>query len=231
VDGRQRRLLYLILISLSALLLIACTPAAPLLEEVCPVPVNLSLEDEPGAPALLEATVPEAVVTGTTPPETPQAPAPEKAITAAPKAPVPQETVAAAPKAPVPQETVAAAPTVIATGDPPLEVAPAVVTGPPPVIVSHTPGNTAGVEWSQDIRILFSRPTDRAATERAITVTAGGREYEVSWYRDDKLIRLVPSENWIEFEWYEVNIGADAAAADGARLGADYSFTFWGEEP
>lgn len=218
MDGRQRRLLYLILISLSALLLIACTPAAPLLEEVCPAPVNLPLEDEPSAAVLLVAPVPEAVVTGTTLPETPQAPAPEKAITAAPKAPVPQETVAAAP-------------TVTATEDPPLEVATVVVTRPPPVIVSHTPVSNGGVEWTQDIRILFSVPMDRAATERAITVTAGGREYEISWYRDDKLIRLVPSENWIEFEWYEVNIGADAAAADGARLGTDFSFAFWGEEP
>jgi hypothetical protein len=210
VDGRQRRLLYITLISLSALLLAACTPA-PLVEEPCPTPINLPLEDEPAV------ALPEVVITDIPVPEAAEASLTEQPITAAPKTPV------------TPEATVAPAPVVTMTEDATPEAASTVITGPPPVIVSHTPIDTAGVEWSQDIRILFSVPMDRAATERAISVP--GIDYTVSWYRDDKLIRLIPTELLIAFQWYEVNIGADAAAADGARLGTAYGFTFWGEEP
>ena len=218
VEGKYRRLFFLILVSLSAWLLAGCTPAAPLDLEPCPVPVNLPLEDEPTVALLLPqkvvseadaAATPEAVVTEVTVIEPPPAPIPEKPVSATPKAAV------------MPSATVVEAP---------IEVTAAVVTGPPPVIVSHTPINNSEVEWGQDIRILFSGPMDRAATVRAISVTPE-IEYSVSWYRDDKLIRLVPSELLIEYQRYDVVIDADAAAVGGALLGADFSFGFWGEEP
>lgn len=226
MDGRQRRLLFLILSSLSVLLLAACTPAASLVEEPCPTPTNLPLEDEPSAAAL-----PATLVTGIPVPAAPEAPLPEKPVTATPKAlAAPEVTAAAPPVAAMTEDAPSeAAPVATVTQDAPPEPVPAVVTGPPPVIVSTTPGDTAGVTWDQDIRILFSTPMDRVATEQAISVT--GIEYTVSWYRDDKLIRLVPIELLVEYQWYEVSIGAAAATVGGAPLGVDYSFAFWGEEP
>ena len=227
VEGKYRRLFFLILVSLSAWLLAGCTPAASLDLEPCPVPVNLPLEDEPTVALLLPGPVvseadaaitPEAIVTEVTVTEPPVAPLPEKPVSATPKAVV---------MSPV---TVAEAPIVSTPEEAPIKVAAAVVTGPPPVIVSHTPINNSEVEWAQDIRILFSGPMDRAATEQAISVIPE-IEYSVSWYRDDKLIRLVPSVMLIEYQRYEVVIDADAAAAGGALLGADFSFGFWGEEP
>jgi len=236
VEWRYRRLFILTLVSLSAWLLAGCTPAAPAILEPCPVPVNLPLEDEPMAAALPEALVseaaaistPEVVITEVTVAEPTVASLLPKPVTAAPKPGVtPPVTATPAPVQATPE---AAPPEDAPSEDASVETAPVVFIGPPPVVVAHTPGEKAGVEWSQDIRILFSAPMDRAATLRAITVTPE-IEYSVSWHREDKMIRLVPSELLIAFQWYEVNVGADAAAADGHRMGTGYSFTFWGEEP
>ena len=231
VERRYRRLFFLTLVSLSAWLLAGCTPAAPAVLEPCPVPVNLPLEGDPMAAALPEALVSEAVAISTAEVVIIEVTAAEPAV-----ASLPPKPVSAAPKPGVtPPVTVAPAPVQAITEaapseDAPPEAAPVVFTGPPPVVVAHTPVEGAGVEWSQDIRILFSAPMDRAATLRAITVTPE-IEYSVSWHREDKMIRLVPSELLIAFQWYVVNVGADAAAADGHPMGTGYGFTFWGEEP
>ncbi|MFC1847082.1 Ig-like domain-containing protein [Chloroflexota bacterium] len=104
----------------------------------------------------------------------------------------------------------------------------------PPVVVSTAPNaHEEDVQPEAIIKILFSKPMDRATTEKALVIipnTDLSAGIEVIWEEEDCLMVICLAQNLRPGEPYYITITGAAMSADGLYLEKKFTLTFYVED-
>jgi uncharacterized protein YfaS (alpha-2-macroglobulin family) len=99
-----------------------------------------------------------------------------------------------------------------------------------PAIAELSPAaDTTQVALDEDVRITFTQPMDRATTEAAFSITAGGQAARgsVSWEDDDRVLVFSPAGLLPIGSVFNVEVdGSALSAGGGAPLDRAYNWTF-----
>lgn len=92
-----------------------------------------------------------------------------------------------------------------------------------PVVVEQSPARGEALAPDGLVRLVFDRPMNRATVEQALSVS--GVQGTTAW-SDARTVSFTPATPWTRDAVYDVVLGQEATAEDGAVLGSPYQFRF-----
>ncbi len=92
-----------------------------------------------------------------------------------------------------------------------------------PIVVEQSPARGEALAPDGLVKLVFDRPMNRATVEQALSVS--GVQGTTAW-SDARTVSFTPATPWTRDAVYDVVLGQEATAEDGAVLGSPYQFRF-----